>query len=154
MAVVTAVNSSIADVEVVDLSVIDHPDGDVLHMLKSNSPLFSGFGEIYFSEIKPGCIKAWKRHFKMTQLFAVPVGKIELKIYDNRLNSVTIDTLQSYTLGRPDHYQLIKIPPLLYYGFRCISECPALIANCTSMSHDPKESEKVHYRSEELPDVW
>ena len=36
--------------------------GSVLHMLKNDSSLFKQFGEVYFSEIHSGLVKAWKRH--------------------------------------------------------------------------------------------
>jgi len=41
--------------------------GSVLHMLKNDSNLFKQFGEVYFSEIHSGLVKAWKRHKKQSQ---------------------------------------------------------------------------------------
>ena len=37
--------------------------------------------------------------------------------------------------------RLKQIPPGLWYGFSCISESPALLANCADYPHDPQESE-------------
>ena len=48
------------------LKVIDVPEGDVLHGIKKNDIGFKKFGEAYFTAIKPGAIKAWKRHKQMT----------------------------------------------------------------------------------------
>ena len=65
------------------LKQIEDERGKVMHMLRADSPFFMGFGEIYFSIINPGAVKAWKRHLKVTQHLAVPVGKIRLVIFDS-----------------------------------------------------------------------
>ena len=114
--------------------------GRVMHMIRIDNPLLERFGEIYFSEVLPGVVKAWKRHKRMTQLFAAPVGKIRLVVYDDREHSKSKGNLKILEIGR-ENYQLVKIPPKLWYGFKCISNQPALIANCTDLPHDPEESE-------------
>jgi dTDP-4-dehydrorhamnose 3,5-epimerase len=48
--------------------------GTIFHMLRRDDPEFEEFGEIYFSMIYPGAIKAWHIHEKMTLNYAVPVG--------------------------------------------------------------------------------
>ena len=76
--------------------------GPVLHMLKNDSRLFKQFGEVYFSEIHSGLVKAWKRHKKQSQNLVVPLGKILLVIYDDRPNSNTRGKIAQYNLGRPE----------------------------------------------------
>lgn len=115
--------------------------GAVLHMLRADAPPFRGFGECYFSEIKPGIIKGWKRHRLQTQNLAVPHGRVRFAVFDNRESSRTTGRLELIELGRPDAYRLLSIPPMLWYVFACISATPALIANCTDVPHDPAESE-------------
>ena len=66
------------------LSVFSDGRGKVMQMLRSDAPFFKHFGEVYFSIVNPGIVKGWKRHLKMTQHFAVPVGNIKLVFYDNR----------------------------------------------------------------------
>jgi dTDP-4-dehydrorhamnose 3,5-epimerase len=123
-------------------------------MLRSDSSLYSGFGEIYFSMVNHGAIKAWKRHKKMTQRFAVPVGSIQLVLFDNSSNGEGCGIVEEYILGRPDNYYLITIPPLIWYGFRGISEKPACLANCSDMPHDPGESEQVDISYDFVPYNW
>ena len=41
------------------------PKGDILHALKSIDEDYIGFGEAYFSQIKYGQIKGWKKHNRM-----------------------------------------------------------------------------------------
>lgn len=135
------------------LKQIGDERGKVMHMLRADSPLYKKFGEIYFSSVNPGTVKAWKKHLKMTQHFAVPVGKIKLVIYDDREDSQTQSQLEDLEIGE-DNYLLVKIPPGVWYGFKGISREPALIANCTDLPHDPEEVTRLEYPSEKIPFEW
>jgi dTDP-4-dehydrorhamnose 3,5-epimerase len=128
--------------------------GAVLHMLSINAPDFKRFGECYFSEVKPGAIKAWKMHHKQTQNFAVPVGRLRLVIFDDRDSSKTKGNLKILELGRPDAYLRVQIPPGLWYGFACIGENSALLANCADMPHEPSESERKSVSDSSIPYDW
>ena len=55
------------------LKIINVSEGDVFHGMKSIDNGFKGFGEAYFSSIKMGMIKAWKRHHIMTLNIIVPI---------------------------------------------------------------------------------
>lgn len=134
---------AIAGAVLADLKVIATPGGPVMHMLRSDSPLFMGFGEIYFSEVLPGAVKAWKRHQRMTQHFAVPVGLLKVVLYDDREDSPTRGRVLECLLGRPDNYRLLRIPPMVWYGFTAVGDAPALVCNCPDMPHDPTESERI-----------
>jgi len=143
----------IAGVIIRPLKQISDERGKVMHMLRNDSDLFSGFGEVYFSTIYCHKIKAWKKHAKMTQNFAVPVGEIRLVIYDGRKESPTYQELQEIELGE-DHYSLVKIPPLVWYGFQGVSLVPALIVNCSDLPHDPQESQSLEATSKVIPYEW
>lgn len=136
-----------------ELKQIVDERGKVMHMLRADSPLFTQFGEIYFSVVNPGVVKAWKRHYKMTQHFAVPVGKIKLIIYDNRENSPTLEKIEILEIGE-GNYCLVKIPPMLWYGFQGLSAVPALIANCTNIPHDQNEVERCGLFDKVIPYNW
>lgn len=144
----------IVGVTLQSLSVVSDDRGAVLHMLRADSSLYKQFGEVYFSEVKANVVKAWKRHIYMTQNITVPVGQIKLVIYDGREDSPTHKILQTFTLGRPDHYQLITIPPLVWYGFQCVSQQDALIVNCTDLMHEPGEVERLPDDSAFIPYHW
>ena len=147
-------NPTIEGVVIQPLKIIADELGVVLHMLRNDDPVFEKFGEVYFSEIKPGSVKAWKRNKNQTQNLAVPSGEIDLVIYDDRQDSTTRGSLFNCTLGRPDHYSLIRIPPLLWYGFRGRGDAPSLIANCLNQPYDPAASEKIHPESDLIPYTW
>lgn len=146
--------SEISGVVIQPLGQIEDQRGAVLHMLRSDSPLFERFGEIYFSLVLPGAVKAWKRHQRLTQHFAVPVGQIRLVLYDDRSGSPSRGRLEEHVLGRPDHYRLVRIPPLLWYGFQGLGLTPSLVANCTDFPHDPQESESLPSGAARIPYRW
>lgn len=143
----------IEGVSIEELSKIVDNRGKVMHMLRCDSPYFSIFGEIYFSVINNGIVKAWRKHLKMTQLFAVPVGLVKLVIYDDREKSLTKGQICELELGE-EHYCLVKIPPMLWYGFKGLSSKPSLIANCSDIPHDPNEIKRLDPFDTIIPYIW
>lgn len=139
---------------ITSLKEIFDPKGSVLHMIRVDDPEYNGFGECYFSEVNPGSIKAWKIHKKQTQNFTVPSGKIRLILFDSREDSKTKGKVQEIILGRPGNYQRVTIPPRIWYGFTCISEKKAFVANITDIPHDPAESERLPECDPFIPFTW
>ncbi|CAN1498309.1 RfbC dTDP-4-dehydrorhamnose 3,5-epimerase and related enzymes [Burkholderiaceae bacterium] len=137
-----------------ELKEIDSNLGSVLHMLRNDAPGFVRFGEVYFSEVLPKSVKAWKRHLRQTQNICVPIGRIRLVIFDPRMSSSTRGNLFEVELGRPDAYLRIQIPPGLWYGFKCLSETPALLANCVDYPHELNEGLKMPIIGSEIPYSW
>jgi dTDP-4-dehydrorhamnose 3,5-epimerase len=132
---------------VTPLRQINDARGAVLHMLRSDAPEFTQFGECYFSEVMPGIVKGWKRHRKQTQHLAVPVGRIRFVAFDGNV-------VQVIELGRPDAYVRLTVPPGIWYSFGCIGDSPALLANCADMPHDPGESEQKPLDDASIPYHW
>lgn len=145
---------TIHDVLLTDLIQIEDEKGSVLHHFRNDAPEFTSFGECYFSEILPQATKAWKRHRNQTQNLAVPVGRIRFVLFDDRETSPTRGCLDTIELGRPDAYQRLRIPAGLWYGFHCLSNQPALIANCADQPHDPTDNEIVKPSDSPIPYRW
>ncbi len=137
-----------------DLKEIETAGGPVLHMMRADGPMFERFGEIYFSVVLPGAVKAWKRHRMQTQNLAVPVGLVDIMIYDSRPESPTHGKLARFHLGRPGHYRLLRIPPGLWYGFTGKSPEPSVLANCVDIPHAPEESERLPKDTDLIPHKW
>ena len=146
--------SSIDGVLVTGLRQVVDERGAVLHHMRSDAPEFTTFGECYFSEMIPGAVKAWKRHREQTQHLAVPIGRVRFVIYDDREPSRTNGRLEIVELGRPDQYNRLRIPKGLWYGFTCLSDKPALIANCTDQPHDPTDTELRAEDDPRIPYHW
>ncbi len=124
-----------------------------MHMLRADAPWFEGFGEVYFSLIRRGAIKAWKRHRRMICSLAVPVGEIRVVLYDDRAESPTRNALRTVEIGA-EKYSLLRIPPGIWYGFEGVGGADSgdsLIVNCASLPHDPDEIDRLPETAAEIP---
>lgn len=127
--------------------------GKVMHMLKTTDPEFDQFGEIYFSCVIPGAIKAWHIHKEMTLNYAVPHGNIKFVLYDDRDGSPTKGVLQEMILG-PDNYHLVTVPPMVWNGFKGVGTTQAIVANCASHYHTSDEIDRCDPFDNDIPYDW
>ena len=127
--------------------------GKVMHMLREDSPIFSHFGEIYFSCTNPGAIKAWHLHKQMTLNYACIDGQIKFVLFDDRPNSKTRGLVQEIFLS-PENYCLVTVPPQIWNGFKGVGVKPSIVANCATMVHGPEEIERRPAFDESIPYDW
>ena len=140
-------------VRLASLRQIPDERGRIMHMLRCDDPEFETFGEIYFSAVYPGAIKAWHLHRRMTLNYAVVTGSIKLVLYDARPQSPTQGQLQEIFLGEAN-YLRVRIPPGIYNGFKGIGLSLAIVANCSTIPHDPEEIERLDPFSPAIPYCW
>ncbi|MBA2283595.1 MAG: dTDP-4-dehydrorhamnose 3,5-epimerase family protein [Actinomycetota bacterium] len=145
--------SEIEGLVVTPLRRIPDERGAVFHMLREDSPTFERFGEIYFSMVYPGAIKAWHLHTEMTLNYAVPVGMVKLVCYDDRPGSPTNGNLVELHVGELN-YVLVTIPPHVWNGFKGEGANPALVANCSTVPHRPDEIERKDPFAEDIGYDW
>jgi dTDP-4-dehydrorhamnose 3,5-epimerase len=143
----------IAGVHLTKLAIIQGQHGAVLHMLRSSDEYFAGFGEVYFSTIAKGQRKDWRRHHAATAQLAVPLGRVRFALYDDRSGSPSKGATWDTTLGR-DNYQLLTIPPGIWFAFRNMGTSDALITNCSSVPHDPTKVDRQDISTSSIPYVW
>jgi len=143
----------IKGVTITPLKQIIDERGKVMHMLRCDEEIFQKFGEIYFSCVHPGVIKGWHIHKRMTLNYAVPYGKIEFVLYDDRLNSPTKGELQKFLLS-PDNYMLVTVPPMVWNGFKGLGNEMTIVANCATIPHDPEEIERIDPFDSSIPYNW
>jgi dTDP-4-dehydrorhamnose 3,5-epimerase len=146
-------NAVIEGVQIVPLGRISDARGSVFHMLKATDPHFVRFGEIYFSSVYPGVIKAWKRHQRVTANYACIFGRVKVAIYDERADSATRGAVMEVYLS-PDEYSLAVIPPGLWHGFQGVSHPAAILANCATEPNDPSELDRLDPKQNHIPYDW
>lgn len=146
--------SQIRGLLITELRQISDDRGSILHVLRADESKFTSFGECYLSEVLTGQVKAWKRHDLQTQELVVPVGRIQMVVFDDREGCETRGQVQVLEMGRPDAYYRLRIPPDLWYGFQCISDEPALLVNCADIPHDPAEAEQRPMNDPGIPYKW
>ena len=120
------------------LKIIKVNEGDVFHGIKSSDKGYFGFGEAYFSSIKSGQTKGWKRHQNMTLNIIVPSGEIQFVMFDDRNNSE--GRFQDIVISLKNYCRL-TIPPMVRMAFKGLSDENSLLLNVASIPHDPTESE-------------
>lgn len=133
------------------LKIIPVEAGDVFHVMKASDIGFVGFGEAYFSSIKKGQIKGWKRHKKMTLNLVVPCGEIRFILYDDRPDSITCGKFSEVSLST-DNYQRLTVPPMIWMAFQGVRDDLNLVVNIASIPHDSQEVENLEL--DELNYKW
>ena len=127
--------------------------GTISHMLSRTDPHFVQFGEIYFSSIYPGVVKAWHLNTRMVLNYACIAGRIKLVLFDDRPQSPTRGALMELFLGA-DNYSLVTIPKSVWNGFKGMSSPDALLANCASEPHDMGQSARLDPFDNGIPYDW
>ena len=118
--------------------ILSSESGNVLHALKKTDLGYASFGEAYFSEIKVGKIKGWKRHKKMIMNIIVPNGEIKFLFFDDREGSSTFGFYQEIILSR-NNYCRVTIPEMIWVLFKNVGNDDAILLNIANITHNPNE---------------
>lgn len=137
------------------LKVIPDERGRLMEILRSDDELFSRFGQVYMTTAYPGVVKGWHYHKVQTDHIAVVKGMLKLVLYDNRDNSPTKGEINEFFLGEHNPV-LVKIPPLVLHGFKCISEEEAVCINVPSevYNYDQPDEFRVDPHKNDIPYAW
>jgi len=130
----------IKGVVITRLNVIDTLGGNVMHGMKETDVGYAGFGEVYFSQVDKGIIKAWKRHKEMTLNLIVPVGEIKFVLFDDRDESNT--RFQEVIISR-ENYCRLTVPPMVWMGFQGLSNDGSMLLNIANIEHNPSEVDRL-----------
>jgi dTDP-4-dehydrorhamnose 3,5-epimerase len=144
----------IEGVQVIPLQRFVDERGSVLLMLKETDPHFVRFGEVYFSTVYAGVVKAWKRHRRMHANYACVHGRIRVVLHDARQASATCDQTLELHIAPDDDYSLIVIPPGVWHGFQGLGDPVSVLANCATEPSDPEELDRLTSDDPALPSSW
>jgi len=126
----------IAGVRTKALKVIPDERGRLMEMLRADDEMFIKFGQVYVTAAYPGVVKGWHYHKIQYDNMVVVKGMMKIVLYDSREDSPTSKEVNEFFLGDHNH-QLLHIPPLVFHGFKCISEAEAIVVNIpTEVSHN------------------
>lgn len=127
--------------------------GTVSRMLRVTDPVFSTFGEVYFSSVPAGMKKDWRLHTSLTMNLAVPIGMVRFVLFDPREGSPTHGAVTEFEIG-DDNYQLLTVPNGIWMTFANQGAMVALIANCATEPHDPNEAMRRSIDDPPVPFSW
>ncbi len=127
---------------ITELKRIGDDRGEIRHALRNTDVTFDGFGEAYFSAVKNGVVKGWKKHRQMLSNLIVVEGVIRFVLVDDRPNSPTAGQFMDITHSL-EKYSRLTVPPGLWMAFQGIGKDDNLLLNIASIPHDPTESENI-----------
>ena len=125
---------SLDDILITPLKRIPTVGGDVMHGLKKSDNGFNGFGEVYFSWVEQGAIKAWKCHQHMTLNLVVPVGEVNFVFHLTNKKNI----FRTEIIGE-ERYVRLTVPPGIWFGFQGLTSGYSLLMNVIDLEHDPDE---------------
>ena len=125
--------------------------GSIKHIIKNSDPLFFGFGETYYSSIKPNKAKAWKLHRIQTQNLVVVSGQLKCVVLENTCATEQKKRACCFILDSAENYMRATIKPWLWYGFKNVGTKEAIIINMVDTEHNPDESINKDLFDENMP---
>ena len=100
-------NNLIEGVELIQLEQFHDERGKVMKMLRIDDKHFNKVGEIYFSCIYPGVVKAWHKHKEMKLNYLCIKGTVKVVLFDDREKSATTALVNEFALSPENHSLLI-----------------------------------------------
>ncbi len=142
-------------VKVKKLKLIPDERGRLMEILRCDDGTFRKFGQVYMTTAKPGVAKAWHYHRKQDDNFTCISGKMRLALYDSRENSPTYKEVNEFIISLEDP-MLVTIPKLVYHGFKCISDCEAVVINTPTEAYDHKNPDeyRIDAYDNDIPYDW
>ena len=131
----------IAGVKIKKLKIIPDNRGRLMEILRNNDEIFEKFGQVYVTTAFPGIVKAWHYHKKQDDHFVCLMGKIRLALYDAREGSKTKGEINEFILSLDDPF-MVKIPKMVYHGFKGIADSESMILNVPTMPYDRNEPDE------------
>ncbi|MCK4262247.1 dTDP-4-dehydrorhamnose 3,5-epimerase family protein [bacterium] len=145
----------IEGVKVKKLRVIPDERGRLMEILRSDDELFEKFGQVYMTTALPGIVKAWHYHKNQTDHLVCIYGKARVALYDSRQDSPTFKEVNEFIM-EPSNPFLLKIPSLVYHGFKGISEVEAMVINIPTevYNYDEPDEFRVDLYDNDIPYDW
>ena len=142
-------------VAIKQLKVMPDERGRLMEMLRADDDLYKGFGQVYMTTAYPGVVKAWHYHKKQWDHFVCVRGMMKVVLYDAREDSPTKGEVNEFFIGehRPI---LVQIPPLVYHGFKCVSDHEAIVINTPTevYVYDDPDELRVPAHDNDIPYDW
>ena len=145
----------IKDVVVKQLKFIPDERGRLMEILKCNEDVFTKFGQVYLTTTYPGVVKAWHFHKKQDDFIVCVKGMLKLVLYDAREDSPTKGEVNQFFIGDYNP-ALVKVPKMIYHGWKCVSTEEALVINVPTEPYNPEEPDEYRTgpHNNDIPYDW
>lgn len=130
---------------VVVTELVTHVDerGFFRELIRVTDEFFTeGFGQWSHSLVHQGAAKAWHVHQRQIDWWYVVAGVLKVALHDTRPGSATFRETMELQLGDHQQPRLLKIPPGVAHGCKCLSG-PAHLLYITSRVYDPTDEGRI-----------
>jgi len=145
----------IKGVNVKKLKVIPDDRGRLMEIMRRDDKFFKKFGQVYMTTAFPGVVKAWHFHKLQEDNFTCVHGKMRLALYDSRKSSSTFGEVNEFIISLEDP-MLVTIPKNVYHGFKCVSDCEAVVINNPTNMYNYKKPDEYRLDAydNDIPYDW
>ena len=109
--------------------------GDIIKNIKVGDIGYKNFQETYYSLIKFGKKKGWKKHLEMTLNLTCPIGEV------NFVFSEDLKYFENFLLNEKNLFR-ITIAPGVWFAFEGLYKPYSIVNNVADMIHNPNEIER------------
>lgn len=109
--------------------------GRLMEILRADDDMYTKFGQVYLTTTYPGVVKAWHFHKKQDDFITCVHGMLKLVFFDGRDGSSTKGEVNEFFIGEYNP-MVVKVPAMVYHGWKCISEEEAIVVNVPTEAYD------------------
>jgi len=145
----------IQDVQIKPLKFIPDERGRLMEIMRDDEAIFEKFGQIYLTTTYPQVIKAWHYHKLQDDHFVCIKGMVKLVLFDSRKDSPTVGEINEFFTGE-HNLQLIKVPKLVYHGWKCISDGESWVLNIPTVHYNYRQPDeyRLPFDTDKIPYDW
>jgi dTDP-4-dehydrorhamnose 3,5-epimerase len=144
---------NIHGVEIKRLTTNPDPRGYFRELIRVNDPFFAeGFAQWSHSLMARNVVKAWHLHYRQVDWWYVPLGEIDVVLFDLREDSPTYREKMEFHLGESAP-GVVRIPPGVAHGLKVVSDSAHLFY-ITSQIYDPDDEGRHPFDSPLIPHAW
>lgn len=142
---------------VIKKQLVKHPDerGFFEELVRVNDDFFKeGFGQLSYSLMYPGVIKAWHVHKNQIDWWFVVHGTLKVVLHDLRENSPTKGKTIDLLMGEIGENIVLKIPAQVAHGCKVIGVKNAELFYVTSGVYNPQEEDRIPHNDPKIGYDW
>ncbi len=137
------------------LRLIPDERGRLMEILRNDDECFTKFGQVYMTTTYPYVVKAWHYHRKQDDHIVCVKGMLKLVLYDDRDGSPTKGEVNEFFIGDYNP-MLVKVPKMVYHGWKCVSYEEALVVNVPTEPYDREDPDEYRLdpHMNDIPYKW
>lgn len=112
-----------------------------------------GFGQLSYSLVNQGVIKAWHLHGTQTQWNFIAKGVAKIALHDCRMNSSTYGETMEFVSGDDFQPVVYKFPPQVAHGYKCLVG-PMSVLYITSGIYDLSDEQRIPHDDSSIGYNW